>query len=72
MIINKTPTTYVFSFSGKDVVYPAQAIIFITNGTSEMVNVRLKASRKNVLSFSYKDVVNYTASSAAELVQQLL
>lgn len=72
MIINKTSTTYVFSFSGKDVVYPAQAIIFITNASSEMVNVRLKASRKNVLSFSYKDVENYQADSASSLVQQLL
>lgn len=72
MIINKTATLYVFSFAGKDVIYPASAIIFITNAYSEIISVRLKASRKNVLSFSYQDVENYEANSASELVQQII
>lgn len=72
MIINKTSNMYVFSFAGKDVIYPASAILFITNAYSEMISVRLKASRKNVLSFSYKDVENYEANSASELVQQII
>lgn len=73
MIIDKTNQAYRFEVGdGSQVVYPAQAILFITNDNSDSVNVRLKASRKNVLTFNYKDVTNYSATSAADLVKQLL
>lgn len=72
MTIEKTSTTYVFIKDNGATVVPLDAVLFVTNDDSDSINVRLKASRKNVLKFDYKSVTNYTGTSASDFVNNLI
>ena len=69
MEINKNGNSIVFERNGVNYVFPLNAIILISNDNSESVTLRLNASRKNIFTFSYKDVTNLSASSANELIE---
>jgi hypothetical protein len=69
MIIERYNNSIMFDNGKVKSVYPMNSILLISNDNSEAISVRLKASRKNVLTFNYKDVTNLTASSANEMVE---
>ena len=69
MTIDKLNNSIVFDKDGIKYIYPINTILLISNDNDNIINVRLKASRKNVLTFNYKDVTNLTASSANEMVE---
>lgn len=64
-------SSIVFDNEDKQFVFPMNSIFLISNDDSEIINVRLKASRKNILQFSYKDVSNISAQSANEMVNKI-
>ena len=71
MNINKIGNSVQFTDDKKMCVFPLGQIILIANDESNTINVRLKASRKNVLTFNYQDIANIEASSATEAVETL-
>lgn len=71
MNINKIGNSVQFTDDKKMCVFPVGQIILIANDESNTINVRLKASRKNVLTFNYQDITNIEASSATEAVETL-
>lgn len=71
MIIERYNNSIMFDNGKVKSVYPMNSILLISNDNSEAISVRLKASRKNVLTFNYKDVTNLTASSANEMMEQI-
>ena len=72
MTIEKNQTTFIFQEDKGITVVPVDAALFIANDSSDTVNVRLKASRKNILTFNYQSVTNYTASSAVDFVNKII
>lgn len=68
MNIERINNSIVFD-KGQKYVYPMNAIMLIANDDSKSINVRLKASRKNVLTFNYDEVSNLTANSATEMIE---
>lgn len=71
MIIEKLNNSIIFDEGSVKHVYPLNSIILISNDDASAINVRLRASRKNVLTFNYTDVTNITASSANEMMEQI-
>lgn len=71
MNISKDKNTLVFDNGSVKWVFPSDVVILIANDDSASVNVRLKASRKNIVTFSY-DEANISASSAVELVNKII
>ena len=71
MTIDKFNNSIVFDKNGIKYIYPINTILLISNDNDNIINVRLKASRKNVLTFSYKDVENLSASSANDMLEQI-
>lgn len=71
MTIDKINNSIVFDKNGIKYIYPINTILLISNDNDNIINVRLKASRKNVLTFSYKDVENLSASSANDMLEQI-
>ena len=69
MIIEKINNSIVFNKDNEKHIYPLNAIFLIANDDSNSINVRLRASRKNVLTFNYTEVTNLTAESATEMVE---
>ena len=69
MNISKINNSIVFDKDGIKYVYPINTIMMLSNDNDDIINVRLKASRKNVLTFDYKIVDNFSASSANEMVE---
>lgn len=69
MTIDKLNNSIVFDKDGIKYIYPINTILLISN--DNIINVRLRASRKNVLTFSYKDVENLSASSANDMLEQI-
>lgn len=69
MIIEKINNSIVFEKENSKHIYPLNAIFLIANDDSNSINVRLRASRKNVLTFNYNEVTNLTAESATEMVE---
>jgi hypothetical protein len=69
MIIEKINNSIVFNKDNEKHIYPLNAIFLIANDDSNSINVRLRASRKNVLTFNYNEVTNLTAESATEMVE---
>lgn len=69
MTIEKLAT--VIKFMDDDiVVFPTNSILLIANDDSDIINVRLKASRKNVLTFEYQKVTNIQATSAKDFIDK--
>lgn len=50
--------------------FPTDTIVLISNDESDVINVRLLGSRKNVLTFEYQKVTNITAQSAADFITE--
>lgn len=71
MTIDKLNNSIVFDKDGIKYIYPINTILLISNDNDNIINVRLKASRKNVLTFSYKDIENLSASSANDMLEQI-
>lgn len=71
MTIEKFNNSIVFDKNGIKYIYPINTILLISNDNDNIINVRLKASRKNVLTFSYKDIENLSASSANDMLEQI-
>lgn len=69
MIIEKINNSIVFDKGNEKHIYPLNTIFLIANDESASINVRLKASRKNVLTFNYTEVTNLTAGSSTEMVE---
>ena len=51
--------------------YPLNSIILIANDNCDSVNIRVKASRKNLLTFRYQDVTNIASTSAGDLCNKI-
>lgn len=71
MLIEKINNSLVFRNGINVNVYPINTIMLISNDGSKSVNVRLKASRKNVVTFNYDEVANIPSSSANDLVDKI-
>lgn len=71
MIIEKLKNSIVFNKDGVKYVYPLNAVFLIANDNSDIIVVRLRASRKNVLSFNWIEVNNVIANSPTEMLEQI-
>lgn len=71
MTIDKINNSIVFNKDDIKYVYPINTIMLIANYNSDVINVRLRASRKNVLTFNWNDVTNIQASSANDMLEQI-
>lgn len=71
MTIDKINNSVIFNKDNIKYVYPINTIMLIANDNSDVINVRLKASRKNVLTFNWNDVTNIQASSANEMLEMI-
>lgn len=71
MTIDKFNNSIVFDKDDIKYVYPINTIMLIANDNSDVINVRLRASRKNVLTFNWNDVTNIQASSANEMLEMI-
>ena len=69
MTIDKINNSIIFNKDDIKYVYPINTIMLIANDNSDVINVRLRASRKNVLTFNWNDVTNIQASSANEMLE---
>lgn len=69
--VSTVGNTLVIAMEDGKYCYPLNSVILIANDTSSIINVRLKASRKNIQQFKYEDVENITASSASEMVDKI-
>ena len=61
----------VIANGGDKSVYPLNSIFLKGDDKSDLVNVRLRASRRNVETFLYQDVENLTAGSATEMIDRI-
>lgn len=52
-------------------VYPLGTLITHTNAFSESIDLKLRASRKTILSFNYDEVDGIEGENAKEVQQQL-
>lgn len=71
MTIDKINNSIIFNKDDIKYVYPINTIMLIANDNSDVINVRLRASRKNVLIFNWNDVTNIQASSANEMLEMI-
>lgn len=72
MEIKKENYAYTFTQDDISLTYPVDSVIFITNGSSDIVNVRVKSSRRNVIQFNWKDVKGINAEDVNDFVQQII
>ena len=68
--ITKSGETITFEKDNTMVNMPASSVIATSNKDADSVNIKLKASRKTIMSFSYKDM-NPTVGSAEEAVNYI-
>ena len=68
--ITKNGETITFDKDNIMVHMPASSVIATSNKDADSVNIKLKASRKTIMSFSYKDM-NPTVGSAEEAVNYI-
>ena len=68
--ITKNGETITFDKDNTMVNMPASSVIATSNKDAESVNIKLKASRKTIMSFNYKDM-NPTVGSAEEAVNYI-
>lgn len=68
--ITKNGETITFDNGNTMVHMPASSVIATSNKDAESVNIKLKASRKTIMSFNYKDM-NPTVGSAEEAVNYI-
>lgn len=63
--INKVGNTIIISTDKKNMAFPASAVLAYADKESDFVNIRLKATRKNVIGFNYKDATPSVESAEA-------
>mgnify|MGYP003416250494 FL=1 len=68
--ITKSGETITFDNGNTMVHMPASSVIATSNKDADSVNIKLKASRKTIISFNYKDM-NPTVESAEEAVNYI-
>ena len=68
--ITKNGETITFEKDNTMVYMPASSVVATSNKGANSVNIKLKASRKIIMSFSYKDM-NPTVGSAEEAVNYI-
>lgn len=68
--ITKSGETITFDNGNTMVHMPASSVIATSNKDANSVNIKLKASRKTIMSFNYKDM-NPTVGSAEEAVNYI-
>ena len=68
--ITKNGETITFDNGNTMVHMPASSVIATSDKDAESVNIKLKASRKTIMSFNYKDM-NPTVGSAEEAVNYI-
>ena len=68
--ITKNGETITFDNGNTMVHMPASSVIATSNKDANSVNIKLKASRKTIMSFNYKDM-NPTVGSAEEAVNYI-
>ena len=68
--ITKNGETITFDKDNTMVNMPASSVIATSNKDANSVNIKLKASRKTIMSFNYKDM-NPTVGSAEEAVNYI-
>ena len=68
--ITKNGETITFDKDNTMVHMPASSVIAASNKDADSVNIKLKASRKTIMSFSYKDM-NPTVGNAEEAVNYI-
>ena len=68
--ITKNGETITFEKDNTMVHMPASSVIAKSNKDADSVNIKLKASRKTIMSFSYKDM-NPTVGNAEEAVNYI-
>ena len=68
--ITKNGETITFDNGNTMVHMPASSVIATSNKDADSVNIKLKASRKTIMSFNYKDI-NPTVGSAEEAVNYI-
>ena len=68
--ITKNGETITFEKDNTMVHMPASSVIAASNKDADSVNIKLKASRKTIMSFSYKDM-NPTVGNAEEAVNYI-
>ena len=71
MTIDKLNNSIVFNKGGIKYVFPVNTIMLIANDNSDVINARLRASRKNVLTFNWTEITNISASSSIEMLEQI-
>ena len=71
MKITKVSNSIVFDTDKAQYVFPIGSLVVISNDESSVLNVRLKGSRKNIVTFSYEDVENIEATSANDLNEKI-
>lgn len=70
-ILNSTNVCTIDLGNGKRYTFPKGVIIATQNDNSDTVNIKLKASRKTILSINYKNVSSPSSSSSEELISLL-
>ena len=68
--ITKNGETITFDNGNTMVHMPASSVIATSNKDADSVNIKLKASRKTIMSFNYKDMTP-TVGSAKEAVNYI-
>ena len=68
--ITKSGETITFDNGNTMVHMPASSVIATSNKDADSVNIKLKASRKTIMSFNYKDITP-TVGSAEEAVNYI-
>ena len=68
--ITKNGQTITINQGYKSINFPASAICAHADKGSDSVDIKLKASRKTILSFNYKDMTP-TQGSAVEVVEYI-
>ena len=68
--ITKNGETITFDNGNTMVYMPASSVVATSNKDAESVNIKLKASRKTIMSFNYKDMTP-TVGSAEEAVNYI-
>ena len=68
--ITKNGETITFDNGNTMVHMPASSVIATSNKDAESVNIKLKASRKTIMSFNYNDMTP-TVGSAEEAVNYI-
>ena len=66
-----TESTVVIKIGDVTMVYPKGTLTLHADESNTSIEVRLTASRKNILSFNYKDLIDPTVSDVNDAITKL-